>query len=279
MLLLLQSHYSVFLVIYSHKYSLTQFHKNKTTRSFSSRWRNELKMSENKNSSQFDAALLSGLCVCVCVVSLRFSVSVKFVSPVNKQINDKERVAAAMENPNLREIVEQCVTEPDDWRGRSLTWGKHLGACVCVCVCVYLCAPVCVCVCVCVCLYLCVCVCVCVSTVPEDIIQRTPESLSEVGRLWGVCREDFFGAWIQREVNKSRAGAKPQTRIDFPIIPCWTLNSGRSVPSAARFCVRRCEGSSPVFASFPALTVFRSLSFCKRTHPVNHSDSVELWIF
>ncbi|XP_068814168.1 cytosolic iron-sulfur assembly component 2A isoform X1 [Struthio camelus] len=32
---------------------------------------------------------------------------------INKQINDKERVAAAMENPNLREIVEQCVTEPD----------------------------------------------------------------------------------------------------------------------------------------------------------------------
>lgn len=33
---------------------------------------------------------------------------------VNKQINDKERVAAAMENPNLQEIVEQCVIEPDD---------------------------------------------------------------------------------------------------------------------------------------------------------------------
>ncbi|NXQ79282.1 FA96A protein, partial [Nyctibius grandis] len=32
---------------------------------------------------------------------------------INKQINDKERVAAAMENPNLREIVEQCVMEPD----------------------------------------------------------------------------------------------------------------------------------------------------------------------
>ncbi|XP_072258636.1 cytosolic iron-sulfur assembly component 2A [Pyxicephalus adspersus] len=32
---------------------------------------------------------------------------------INKQINDKERVSAAMENPNLREIVEQCVTEPD----------------------------------------------------------------------------------------------------------------------------------------------------------------------
>uniref|UniRef100_A0A3Q2C962 Cytosolic iron-sulfur assembly component 2A n=1 Tax=Cyprinodon variegatus TaxID=28743 RepID=A0A3Q2C962_CYPVA len=37
-----------------------------------------------------------------------------FLSPVNKQINDKERIAAAMENPNLREIVEQCVAEPDD---------------------------------------------------------------------------------------------------------------------------------------------------------------------
>ncbi|TRY98839.1 hypothetical protein DNTS_027855 [Danionella cerebrum] len=37
-----------------------------------------------------------------------------FQTQVNKQINDKERVAAAMENPNLREIVEQCVTEPDD---------------------------------------------------------------------------------------------------------------------------------------------------------------------
>lgn len=32
---------------------------------------------------------------------------------INKQINDKERVAAAMENPTLREIVEQCVLEPD----------------------------------------------------------------------------------------------------------------------------------------------------------------------
>ncbi|XP_033023461.1 cytosolic iron-sulfur assembly component 2A [Lacerta agilis] len=32
---------------------------------------------------------------------------------INKQINDKERVAAAMENPHLREIVEQCVLDPD----------------------------------------------------------------------------------------------------------------------------------------------------------------------
>ena len=32
---------------------------------------------------------------------------------VNKQINDKERIAAAMENPNLKELVERCVTEDD----------------------------------------------------------------------------------------------------------------------------------------------------------------------
>ena len=35
-----------------------------------------------------------------------------FIS-VNKQINDKERVAAALENPNLQKIVEQCTEDPD----------------------------------------------------------------------------------------------------------------------------------------------------------------------
>ncbi|XP_059284698.1 protein AE7-like 1 isoform X3 [Lycium ferocissimum] len=28
---------------------------------------------------------------------------------VNKQLNDKERVAAAMENPNLRQLVDECL--------------------------------------------------------------------------------------------------------------------------------------------------------------------------
>ncbi|ENN82968.1 hypothetical protein YQE_00668, partial [Dendroctonus ponderosae] len=32
---------------------------------------------------------------------------------INKQINDKERIAAAMENPNLREIVETCIKDED----------------------------------------------------------------------------------------------------------------------------------------------------------------------
>lgn len=32
---------------------------------------------------------------------------------VNKQINDKERVAAAMENPSLRDVVEKCIKEEE----------------------------------------------------------------------------------------------------------------------------------------------------------------------
>jgi hypothetical protein len=32
---------------------------------------------------------------------------------VNKQINDKERVSAAMENPYLKPLVEECIKEMD----------------------------------------------------------------------------------------------------------------------------------------------------------------------
>jgi len=32
---------------------------------------------------------------------------------VTKQINDKERVAAALENPNLKETVERCIAEEE----------------------------------------------------------------------------------------------------------------------------------------------------------------------
>lgn len=38
-----------------------------------------------------------------------------FYISVNKQINDKERIAAAMENPNLRELVEKCIQE-EEWK-------------------------------------------------------------------------------------------------------------------------------------------------------------------
>ena len=43
-----------------------------------------------------------------------------FLFAVNKQINDKERIAAAMENPNLREIVENCIMESDSGWSRKL---------------------------------------------------------------------------------------------------------------------------------------------------------------
>ena len=32
---------------------------------------------------------------------------------ITKQINDKERVAAAMDNPNLSATVEQCIKEEE----------------------------------------------------------------------------------------------------------------------------------------------------------------------
>ena len=32
---------------------------------------------------------------------------------VNKQVNDKERVAAAMENENLKKLVERCIGDHD----------------------------------------------------------------------------------------------------------------------------------------------------------------------
>jgi len=33
------------------------------------------------------------------------------ITLVTKQINDKERTAAAMENPDLMKIVEQCIVD------------------------------------------------------------------------------------------------------------------------------------------------------------------------
>ncbi|EGV93976.1 UPF0195 protein FAM96A [Cricetulus griseus] len=38
---------------------------------------------------------------------------------INKQINDKERVTAAMENPNLQKILEQCILEPETVLGAN----------------------------------------------------------------------------------------------------------------------------------------------------------------
>lgn len=38
-----------------------------------------------------------------------------FLHAVNKQLNDKERVAAALENPNLIQLVDECLYSNDLW--------------------------------------------------------------------------------------------------------------------------------------------------------------------
>ncbi|RVW22643.1 Protein AE7-like 1 [Vitis vinifera] len=64
-------------------------------------------------------ATVIGLCLRVKLKHYfppHFKVDIK-VSPgshaneesVNKQLNDKERVAAALENPNLRQLVDECL--------------------------------------------------------------------------------------------------------------------------------------------------------------------------
>lgn len=39
---------------------------------------------------------------------------------VNKQLNDKERVAAALENPNLLDMVDECLAPSYYWTSFSL---------------------------------------------------------------------------------------------------------------------------------------------------------------
>ncbi|KAH8397153.1 hypothetical protein KR215_009815 [Drosophila sulfurigaster] len=49
-----------------------------------------------------------------CVFTFPYSFNINFfILIVNKQINDKERIAAAMENPNLRELVENCIKDEE----------------------------------------------------------------------------------------------------------------------------------------------------------------------
>ena len=65
-------------------------------------------------------ATLIGLCIRTRLdrsLPLRFKVDIN-VTPgshaselaVNKQLQDKERCAAALENPNLRDVVEHCIS-------------------------------------------------------------------------------------------------------------------------------------------------------------------------
>jgi metal-sulfur cluster biosynthetic enzyme len=76
-------------------------------------------------------ATVIGLCIRVKLIrSLppRYKVDIR-VAPgshsteaaVNKQLNDKERVAAALENPNLLDMVEECLSPTFDW-GLNISW-------------------------------------------------------------------------------------------------------------------------------------------------------------
>ncbi|XP_001654239.2 MIP18 family protein CG30152 [Aedes aegypti] len=68
-------------------------------------------------------ATLIGLCIRIKVQrninhNLKLDIYIKkgahsTEDEINKQINDKERIAAAMENPNLRQLVESCIKEED----------------------------------------------------------------------------------------------------------------------------------------------------------------------
>lgn len=61
------------------------------------------------DSSDADAFTMTALLV---FFNSRYLIVFFFVS-VNKQINDKERIAAAMENPNLRNLVENCIADEE----------------------------------------------------------------------------------------------------------------------------------------------------------------------
>lgn len=69
-------------------------------------------------------ATLIGLCIRVCLIRAlpsRFKVDILITEgthqselAVNKQLNDKERVAAALENKHLLEVVNQCLRRAID---------------------------------------------------------------------------------------------------------------------------------------------------------------------
>lgn len=60
---------------------------------------------------------------------------VKNVFAVNKQLNDKERVAAALENPNLLDMVDECLAPSYDWRSFLSSQYDESRDCCCFCTC------------------------------------------------------------------------------------------------------------------------------------------------
>ncbi|CAO1322093.1 unnamed protein product [Diamesa tonsa] len=68
-------------------------------------------------------ATLIGLCIRIKIMrsfahNLKLDIFIKKGShnteeEINKQINDKERVSAALENPNLQKLVENCIKDDE----------------------------------------------------------------------------------------------------------------------------------------------------------------------
>jgi len=75
-------------------------------------------------------ATLIGLCLRVKLIrSLprRFKVRIRITpgahaseADINKQLNDKERVAAALENHTLLDVVNKCIVEPEGEEGEEV---------------------------------------------------------------------------------------------------------------------------------------------------------------
>ncbi|KAI0977743.1 hypothetical protein GJ496_008602 [Pomphorhynchus laevis] len=78
---------------------------------------------EELNVVKLEDIILTGLCICVklrrCLTpSIKISVEIAEGTHqnehlINKQLNDKERVIAAMDNPHLRDVVNSCLSASD----------------------------------------------------------------------------------------------------------------------------------------------------------------------
>ncbi|CAK1589444.1 unnamed protein product [Parnassius mnemosyne] len=82
-----------------------------------------LRVEYNPTVPHCSLATLIGLCIRIKILRslhhpIKLDVFIKkgahtTEDEINKQINDKERIAAAMENPNLRNLVENCIAEEE----------------------------------------------------------------------------------------------------------------------------------------------------------------------
>lgn len=65
----------------------------------------------------------AGYWMCATKFVYRLTVAVSIAPPypliVNKQLNDKERVAAALENNHLLEVVHECLQNASERGGQS----------------------------------------------------------------------------------------------------------------------------------------------------------------